>query len=83
MRGLLRWMSVLIVCAACWAAPDCAAAQEFSLSVCRADGVGERVDMWRREGGQRYLFLPAYMRGQPLELTYEGAQQAPRRAPEP
>jgi len=67
-------MGVLFLCAACWAAPVCAAAQEFTLSVCRADGVGERVDMWRREGGQRYLFLPAYMRGQPLELTYEGAK---------
>lgn len=73
MRRLLKWVGCVLL-AALMTAPAHALAQGFALSVRRADGVGESVDMWQREGGQRYLFLPAYMRGKSLILTYEGAK---------
>lgn len=73
MKRFLKWVGCVLL-AALMTAPAHALTQGFALSVRRADGVGESVDMWQREGGQRYLFLPAYMRGQTLELTYEGAK---------
>ena len=45
-----------------------------TISVRRADGVGSSVDMWERSSNKKYLFLPAYMHGQPLEITYSGTR---------
>jgi len=59
---------LMMIFAACGAL-----AEDFALSVRRADGTGEAVSMFRKDGGQRYLFLPAYMDGQMLELDYTGA----------
>ncbi|MDO5299005.1 MAG: CotH kinase family protein [Clostridia bacterium] len=47
-----------------------AMAQE--LTVRRVDGIGEAVGIWEKSDGQLYLFLPAYMEGQMLEVRYEG-----------
>lgn len=41
------------------------------VGVRRADGVGGTVYMWEKGNGSRYLFLPAYMAEQPLELALE------------
>ncbi len=49
-----------------------AARAEESLSVRRADGVGGEVAMWEKSNGQKYLFLPAYMEGETLEIRYDG-----------
>ena len=43
-----------------------------ALSVRRADGVGGSVAVWTREKGKSYLFLPAYMQGQALLVSYDG-----------
>ncbi|MBQ7784690.1 MAG: CotH kinase family protein [Clostridia bacterium] len=50
-----------------------ACAQALDMQVSRTDGVGLPVSVWEKSDGQKYLFLPAYMDGQTLSLTYSGA----------
>lgn len=48
-------------------------AQAFEMQVSRADGIGAPVSVWEKSDGQKYLFLPAYMDGQTLMLSYQDA----------
>ncbi len=69
LRRIILLMAALLLVVA-----PVAQASEPTLCVCRADGVGEAVCMWEKSDGKWYLFLPAYMRDQPLTLTYDGVR---------
>lgn len=67
-----RWMRLAAGLLGMMCALVPAARAEESLSVRRADGVGGEVAMWEKSNGQKYLFLPAYMEGETLEIRYDG-----------
>ena len=70
MKNVVRCCAVLLALSCLL----CVGASAQALSVRRADGVGEAVNLWERDGGDRFLFLPAYMQGQPLIVSYGDAQ---------
>ena len=72
MKLLKRWFMVLLVTALLPAG----AVRAEVFSVRRADGTGgESSSVKLATGGNWALFLPAYMRGQPLELTMTGREK--------
>ncbi|MBQ4266029.1 MAG: CotH kinase family protein [Clostridia bacterium] len=71
MNRAKRYAGVFVLLALMCAA-SCALAVQ--ISVRRADGVGSSVNMWERSSNKKYLFLPAYMHGQALEITYSGTR---------
>lgn len=66
-----QWMLLLTLMLLLCIAPAALGAQ---ITVRRADGVGGSVNMWERSSSKKYLFLPAYMHDQPLEITYSGTR---------
>ncbi|MGN0775553.1 MAG: CotH kinase family protein [Candidatus Ventricola sp.] len=67
-----RWLTMVGVWVMVLCMASSALAARADLSVQRADGVGEKVCMWEKNNGNKYLFLPAYMRDQELIIDFSG-----------
>lgn len=61
------WAMMMICCIQ-------AVCAQVQMEVRRADGVGSSVGIWEKGSGRHYLFLPAYMEGQALEIALSGTE---------